>query len=49
MPCSVIELVASLVVMVTMGLLTYFEHLHEPTDEEEEAPARVDLTLLHGR
>lgn len=48
-PGTTAWLSAAAVVMVAMGLLTYYEHLHEPTDEEEEAPARVDLTLLHGR
>jgi hypothetical protein len=34
---------AALALIATMGVLTYYEHLHEPMDEEE-APARVDLS-----
>jgi hypothetical protein len=37
-------LAAALALMVTMGVLTYYEHLHEPADDEEEPPARVDIS-----
>ena len=37
-------LVIALALMVTMGLLTYYEHLHEPADEGDEPPAQIDLS-----
>ena len=35
-------LAAALALIATMGLLTYYEHLHE--DPEEETPGQVDLS-----
>jgi hypothetical protein len=37
-------LAAALALIVAMGLLTYYEHLHEPAEGEDEPPARVDLS-----
>jgi len=34
-------LAVAAVLMIAMGLLAYYEHLHEPTDEDEDPPARV--------
>ena len=31
---------AALILIITMGLLTYYEHLHEPPDEGEESPSQ---------
>jgi len=37
-------LAAALALIVAMGILTYYEHLHEPADSDEEPPARVDIS-----
>jgi heme/copper-type cytochrome/quinol oxidase subunit 3 len=37
-------LAAAVVLAILMGLLSYYEHLHEPTEEEEEPPARLTLS-----
>ena len=34
-------LAVAAVLMIAMGLLTYYEHLHEPADDDEDPPARV--------
>ena len=34
----------ALAVIAAMGILTYYEHLHEPTDEDEGTTERVDLS-----
>lgn len=36
-------LAAALILSVVMGLLTYYEHLHEPPDEGDEAPAQINV------
>jgi heme/copper-type cytochrome/quinol oxidase subunit 3 len=36
-------LAAALALIAAMGILTWYEHLHEPADEDEP-PARVDLS-----
>ena len=33
-----------LALIVGMGLLTYYEHLHEPSDEGDEPPSQIHLT-----
>lgn len=38
---TVAWLAGALALMVAMGALTYYEHLHEPADDEEESPPRV--------
>ena len=38
-------LVIGLALIVTMGVLTYYEHLHEPADEGDEPPAQIHLGL----
>jgi heme/copper-type cytochrome/quinol oxidase subunit 3 len=38
---TVFWLSAALALMIAMGALTYYEHLHEPTDNEEDAPPQV--------
>jgi hypothetical protein len=38
---TVIWLSAALAFMIAMGAITYYEHLHEPTDDEEDAPPQV--------
>src|SRR3954454_1211405 len=35
-------LAAALALLVTMGILTFYEHLHEPSDDDE--PAHVELS-----
>jgi heme/copper-type cytochrome/quinol oxidase subunit 3 len=30
--------------IVAMGLLTYYEHLHEPADEGDEAPSQISVS-----
>jgi hypothetical protein len=37
-------LVAALILMLTMGLLTYYEHLHEPADEGDESPSQINIS-----
>jgi heme/copper-type cytochrome/quinol oxidase subunit 3 len=37
-------LAAALALIAAMGILTYYEHLHEPVDEDEEPPTRVDIS-----
>jgi heme/copper-type cytochrome/quinol oxidase subunit 3 len=37
-------LAAALALIATMGILSYYEHLHEPADDEEEPATRVDIT-----
>jgi heme/copper-type cytochrome/quinol oxidase subunit 3 len=34
-------LVIGLALLITMGVLTYYEHLHEPPDEGDEPPAQI--------
>ena len=41
-------LVIGLALLVTMGVLTYYEHLHEPPDEGDEPPAQIHLRLTHS-
>jgi undecaprenyl pyrophosphate phosphatase UppP len=36
-------LVIALALIVTMGFLTYYEHIHEPPDEGDEPPAQIHL------
>src|ERR1700730_5961660 len=36
-------LVLALALIVAMGILTYYEHLHEPDDEGDEPPAQIHL------
>jgi heme/copper-type cytochrome/quinol oxidase subunit 3 len=36
-----------LALIVAMGLLTYYEHLHEPADEGDETPSQIHLA--HSR
>jgi len=38
-------LVIGLALIVTMGVLTYYEHLHEPADEGDEPPAQISNTV----
>lgn len=38
---TVAWLAGALAVVVAMGVLTYYEHLHEPTDDEEDSPPQV--------
>src|SRR5450755_3999567 len=38
---TVLWLSAVLAVMIAMGAITYYEHLHEPTDDEEDPPPQV--------
>ena len=33
-----------LALIVAMGILTYYEHLHEPADEGDEAPSQIQLS-----
>jgi 4-amino-4-deoxy-L-arabinose transferase-like glycosyltransferase len=33
---------AALILAIVMGLLTYYEHLHEPPDEGDESPAQIN-------
>ena len=33
-----------LALIVAMGMLTYYEHLHEPADEGEETPSQIQLS-----
>jgi hypothetical protein len=40
-------LAISLALIVAMGLLTYYEHLHEPADEGDETPSQIHL--VHSR
>src|SRR5262249_44631489 len=37
-------LAAALALIAGMGIPTYYQHLHEPTDEDEEPPARLNLS-----
>ena len=37
-------LVLALALIVAMGVLTYYEHLHEPDDEGDEPPAQIHLS-----
>jgi heme/copper-type cytochrome/quinol oxidase subunit 3 len=37
-------LVVAVLLVVTMAFLTYYEHLHEPADEGDEAPAQIHLS-----
>jgi heme/copper-type cytochrome/quinol oxidase subunit 3 len=37
-------LAVALALIAAMGILTYYEHMHEPADGDEEPPARVDLS-----
>jgi hypothetical protein len=34
-------LAAAMILMIAMGALTYYEHLHEPTEEEEDSPSQI--------
>jgi hypothetical protein len=34
-------LAGATILMIAMGALTYYEHLHEPADDEEDSPPRV--------
>jgi len=36
-------LAAVLAVATAMAVLTWYEHLHEPADDEDEPPAKVDI------
>jgi hypothetical protein len=36
-------LALALALIVTMGVLTYYEHLHEPADEGDEPPSQIHL------
>jgi heme/copper-type cytochrome/quinol oxidase subunit 3 len=36
-------LAIALALIVTMGLLTYYEHLHEPTDEGDEPTSQIGI------
>jgi hypothetical protein len=36
-------LAIALALIVTMGLVTYYAHLHEPPDEGDEPPAQIHL------
>jgi len=35
---------AILALIAAMGILTYYEHMHEPADDEEAPPAKVDIS-----
>jgi len=35
---------AMLALIAAMGILTYYEHMHEPADDEEAPPAKVDIS-----
>jgi hypothetical protein len=37
-------LLISLALIVAMGILTYYEHLHEPADEGDETPSQIQLS-----
>jgi heme/copper-type cytochrome/quinol oxidase subunit 3 len=37
-------LATALALMAVMGVLTYYEHLHEPADEGDEAPEQLHLS-----
>ena len=41
-------LALALALIVTMGVLTYYEHLHEPADEEDEPPSQIHLGSITG-
>lgn len=41
-------LAAALALIAAMGILTYYEHLHEPANGDEEPASRVDLTSGAG-
>jgi hypothetical protein len=38
---TVAWLAAAVALMIAMGALTYYEHLHEPADDEEDSPPAV--------
>jgi hypothetical protein len=38
---TVLWLSAALALLLAMGALTYYEHLHEPTDDEEDTPPQI--------
>jgi hypothetical protein len=38
---TVLWLSALLALLIGMGALTYYEHLHEPADEDEDAPPQI--------
>src|SRR5229473_1648303 len=37
-------LAAILVMIAVMGIVTWYEHVHEPADDEEAPPAKVDIS-----
>ena len=37
-------LAAVLALIAVMGILTWYEHIHEPADDEEAPPAKVDIS-----
>ena len=37
-------LAAVLALVSAMAILTWYEHLHEPADDENEPPAKVDIS-----
>ena len=37
-------LAIALALIVTMGVVTYYEHLHEPADEGDETPSQIQLS-----
>jgi heme/copper-type cytochrome/quinol oxidase subunit 3 len=37
-------LAIALALIVTMGVVTYYEHLHEPADEGDDPPAQIHLS-----
>ena len=38
---TIVWLAATLALMLAMGALTYYEHLHEPTDQDDDAPPQI--------
>ncbi len=38
---TVVWLAAVLALMIAMGALTYYEHLHEPADEEDDSAPQI--------
>jgi hypothetical protein len=45
---TVAWLAFALALIVTMGALTYYEHLHEPADEGDEPPSQIHLGSITG-
>jgi heme/copper-type cytochrome/quinol oxidase subunit 3 len=40
-------LAIALILIAAMGIVTYYEHLHEPDDEGDEPPAQIHLSQAH--